>query len=179
MEMSYSGIGSRETPNKILILMREFGYQMAIRNLILRSGAAKGADTAFELGAMDGLGKMEIFLAKKLMFNHPSQLYDIPQAAFDIAREIHPVFNSLKYCQQRLMARNVQQICGAKLNDKSKFVICWTKDWCESHKTYSRSTGGTGLAIALASLLDIPVFNIANPIRLNQAYQYAESLIKQ
>lgn len=61
-----------------------------------------------------------------------------------------------------LMARNCQQVLGPNLDDPSKFVLCWTPDGCEHASTRSRTTGGTGLAISVASEFGIPVFNMAN-----------------
>ena len=46
----YAGIGSRETPPQVLEQMRKIGTFLAERHYVLRSGGAKGADTAFELG---------------------------------------------------------------------------------------------------------------------------------
>ena len=44
----YTGIGSRETPKDIMQLMSKLAYKLASEGYILRSGAAQGADTAFE-----------------------------------------------------------------------------------------------------------------------------------
>lgn len=41
-------------------------------------------------------------------------------------------------------------------------VVCWTPDGCESQATRTKATGGTGLAIALADSMGIPVFNLRN-----------------
>lgn len=66
------------------------------------------------------------------------------------------------------MARNVCQIKGLNINKNSKFVICWTKDGCESHLTRTRKTGGTGLAISVASKLGIPIYNLKNEDSYNR-----------
>ncbi len=46
----YSGIGSRETPDDIIDVMKQLGKKLADQGWILRTGGAKGADQAFELG---------------------------------------------------------------------------------------------------------------------------------
>ena len=38
--MFYTGIGSRETPREVMVVMYHFAIQMAERGLILRSGGA-------------------------------------------------------------------------------------------------------------------------------------------
>lgn len=171
----FAGIGSRETPAKIMELMTEFAYQAAKRGVGLRSGAAPGADTAFELGATDAQGPKQIFLPWKGFNGSDSPYVDKPpQLAFDIASTIHPVWNVLKQSAKQLVARNMQQIAGPNLDDPVIMVVCWTKDGCESKETYSIKTGGTGTAIAFASTLDIPIFNIRTVARYKQALEYLE-----
>ncbi len=66
---SYTGVGSRETPDDILILMRRIGYVMAMKGISLRTGEADGADHAFYKGVVDandvhGVNfKNEVFVA--------------------------------------------------------------------------------------------------------------------
>ena len=47
----FSGIGSRKTPLEICKIMTRIGEKLQEKGYILRSGAAIGADKAFELGA--------------------------------------------------------------------------------------------------------------------------------
>ena len=72
------------------------------------------------------------------------------------------------------MARNVCQIKGFNINENSNFVICWTKDGCESHLTRTRKTGGTGLAISVASKLGIPIYNLKNEESYNRLKKFVE-----
>ena len=55
-----------------------------------------------------------------------------------------------------------QQILGLELDCPTEFVVCWTPDGCESHLKRTSKTGGTGLAISLASKLGIPIYNLYN-----------------
>ena len=50
MEYYYAGIGARKTPNHVLKYMELQGKLLAEKGYILRSGGAKGADSAFERG---------------------------------------------------------------------------------------------------------------------------------
>lgn len=59
----YTGVGSRETPNKVIDLMYRIAKFLAERNWILRSGGAVGADKAFENGCDNVNGKKEIYFA--------------------------------------------------------------------------------------------------------------------
>ena len=171
----YSGIGSRQTPPDVLKQMQEFAFQAAKKGYVLRSGAAPGADSAFEQGCDDVQGKKEIFLPWRNFNHNPSTLYPPTQEAIDLSVNVHPAVQFLKHPVKLLIARNMHQILGSDLNTPVDFVICWTHDGCESHETYGKKTGGTGSAIALASQNHIPIFNIQNPSR----YIYAVECLLQ
>lgn len=57
--VAYAGIGSRRTPDDVLVLMYAIARMAAARGLWLYSGHADGADWAFERGAG---GRATIFL---------------------------------------------------------------------------------------------------------------------
>lgn len=169
---TYAGIGSRKAPEDILNLMREFAFHAAAAEWILRSGGAEGADITFEQGCDDGDGQKEIFLPWKGFNGSNSSLFPASDDAYTLASGIHPTWRILKEPARKLVARNMHQILGADLNTPVRCVVCWTPDGCESARTYSRKTGGTGTAIKLASLNHIPVFNLANKDRYFDAVAF-------
>lgn len=148
----YTGIGSRSTPNDVLRLMTRTASRLEQLGWFLRSGGAKGADTAFELGTKT----KEVYYAKD---GDNTMLQSI-------ASKFHPKWNILPIYVKQLMARNVLQVIGRDLNTPSHMVICWTPDGCESDSTRSITTGGTGLAISIADYYKIPIYNLANTDRL-------------
>lgn len=168
----YTGIGSRRTPPEALEQMVYFGRLAATAGWTLRSGAADGADSAFELGCNLEVGRKEIFLPWAGFMGHTGAYESAPPEAFQIAATIHPKWSTLMPSVKALHARNTQQVLGRELNSPSQFVICWTPDGCESYSTRSIRTGGTGTAIYLASKRGIPVYNIFNPGRLEDAVQH-------
>jgi len=145
----YTGVGARDTPDNILELMKSIAIFLKSLGFVLRSGRAKGADSAFESGAGN---QKEIFYAK-----------DATQESIDLAARYHPVFDKLPEYVQKLHGRNSFQVLGKDLKTPSNFLICWTKDGCKNHKTRSNKTGGTGTAISIASEHNINVYNLANP----------------
>jgi hypothetical protein len=152
--MFYTGIGSRETPIDIQRIMYRFAQVMAEQGMTLRSGGADGADTAFECGARKAEGTMEIYLPW-VGFNGRSSHFTRPSdAAYDIASEIHPAWFKCSRGAKALHARNCHQILGMDLNSPSSFVVCWTPG--------GKLVGGTRTALVLASLNNIPVFNLFN-----------------
>ena len=159
---SVAGIGSRETPDLMLTLMADIGHALALRGVIVRSGGADGADTAFEKGALRARvqGTFEGF-APWAGFNGRRWPVKVPAEAFDLVDEFHPAGKSLRDAPRKLMARNAQQVLGVDLESPSALVLCWTKDGADGDvvKT-TQATGGTGHAIRIASAYFVPVWNL-------------------
>lgn len=143
--------------------MRKVAARLAQRGLVLRSGAAAGADSAFEDGCDAALGGKEIWLPWP-GFNGYADTDLLPtEAHFTCAADLHPGWARLSHGAKKLHARNVGQVLGQDLESPVAFVLCWTPDGCESETTRTEDTGGTGTAIALASQRSIPIFNLRNP----------------
>lgn len=167
----YSGVGARKTPGKILNFwdenpmssLRRWGHWLGSLKLTLRSGAANGADHAFEYGCDEASGKKEIYLPWKNFNSSDSDQFYIPRVAYEIAGDIYGVtWKFQKNATKKFMARNMMQIMGLGLDEPSKFVLCWTTDGCTARKNRTVKTGGTGQAIAYADEMGIPVFNFKN-----------------
>ncbi len=144
--------------------MRRLASRLAANGFVLRSGGADGADKAFQAGCEDAGGRSEIWLPWQ-GFNGAGHTGLYPgKAHFDLASQLHPAWASLPRSVRSLHARNVGQVLGANLDVEASFVICWTPDGCESHASRTKGTGGTGMAISVATALgrSIPVFNLAN-----------------
>lgn len=152
---AYAGIGSRKTPPDILAEMTSLGMSLGKSEWILRSGAADGADSAFEEGCDIVGGWKEIYLPWRGFNDHTSEFYNIPEEAYKIAATIHPAWNYLKPWVKSLHARNCQQVLGRTLDDPVEMVICWTPK--------GKTVGGTVTAINLALSRGIKVVNLAEP----------------
>ena len=173
----YTGIGARLTPGPLidsheaspLSILRRWGYTLALLGFTLRSGAADGADHAFENGcnlAGNLIGsefepcRKEIYLPWAGFNGSQSALHYIPSEAFEIAADIYGVgWKHLKLAVKKLMARNILQVMGIGLDEPSTFVLCWTRDGCNTADARTKETGGTGQAIAYADEMNIPIFN--------------------
>lgn len=169
-QLFYSGVGSRETPQHVQDTMRTVAAELGARGWTLRSGHAEGADSAFELGAF-GRSK-EIYLPWN-GFNgrhfgvddaiNPAALDNYKQAMV-YAEHFHPAWEKCSRGARGLHTRNIYQILGQDLNTPVKCVVCWTKD--------GKSSGGTGQALRLAEYLEIPVFNLHDPAKLEELADY-------
>lgn len=157
----YTGVGSREVPPEILTLMNRFAQMEQSFGNILRSGGAKGSDSAFEAGA----GNLkEIYYANQAN-----------EAAMEIAKYFHPAWHKCSNYARRLHGRNAFQVLGMDLNTPSKFLICWTPDGCKSHATRNYTTGGTGTAISIAEAHGVPIVNLYNYDDYQHVLNYVNS----
>ena len=82
----YTGVGSRKSSDRILDIMTRIAQKMSKTGLILRSGAADGADTAFRKGAEFE----EIY--------YPS---DCTDESIALARKYHAAWDNLKNVKSR------------------------------------------------------------------------------
>lgn len=160
---TYAGIGSRQTPPGVLAEMQDLAHAFALQGFTLRSGAADGADAAFEAGAHRGRGRSEIYLPWRGFNGHSSGLFGVTDAARKLAASVHPRWSSLSQGAQSLHARSCYQILGRHLDAPCAFVCCWTPDACEGWAGRTRETGGTATGIVLAERCRIPVFNLQAP----------------
>jgi len=159
--MKYAGIGSRTVPPHIITQIEEFAKSAAEQGWLLRSGGADGCDLAFERGAVQGKGQMEIFLPWKGFNNNPSLLYKKSDKAEQIAQQFHPKWTMLERAVRNLHSRNVHQILGINCDDPVDFVVCYTADGCEDGNKTTINTGGTGQALRIATYYKIPIYNLA------------------
>jgi hypothetical protein len=156
MAKYYSGIGSRETPEDICKFMTRLAKKLAGEGWTMRSGAADGADTAFETGSNDVNENLtELYLPSpnykgrtKAVLTEPSE------EAYKIAEEFHPNWGACKPFVRKLLARDSHQVLGADLKTPSKFVVCWTPN--------ASASGGTGQAIRIATRHNIPVYDLGD-----------------
>lgn len=152
----YTGVGSRKTPKEILKLITEIGYKLYLNGWILRSGAAKGADKAFELKVPQK--RKRIYTPKNFDFEeyNYSFCYSEIKSVMDSHLDIDD-YNP--YCKT-LILRDVNQVLGSqKTKDhmvKSKFLVCWTP-----HPDYNKvSFGGTRFAVRIAVKYHIKIYNL-------------------
>jgi len=140
----YTGVGKRDTPLHILDIMTKLAVKLS-PHYTLRSGGARGADKAFEKGALSA----NIYYAA-----------DATEKSMQLAASYHPAWNSCGEWARKLHGRNSFQVLGDNLNSPSQFLLCWTPDGATSHQERSRATGGTGTAISIASAHGVPVYNL-------------------
>ena len=157
----FTGIGSRAIPESYGRALADMcAWVSQTSGLELWSGHANGSDTWCEEGIDRVNGAKKIFLPWK-NFNESDSVYVVKDdRAYDIAAIYHPCFRSLSRGAKALMARNSHQVLGWNLEERSKFVLCYTPN--------GSGSGGTGQAIRIANDYGIPVID---------AGRYADSLL--
>lgn len=143
----YAGIGSRQTPEVVQVLMADLAGFYARNQYTLRSGGAQGADQAFERGCDLYNGPKEIFTSDS---THIDQEW-----VHKLVWDFHPNPYALKGRSFRLMARNGLQVFGADGQTPVQFIFCWTPG--------GKISGGTGQALRIARQYAIPVYNLGDP----------------
>lgn len=187
VEKFYTGIGSRETPDDILDMMRRLGATLGRLGWTLRSGGAKGADTAFEEGARAVQGARRIYLPKEGFGPLPRKgdtMSVVPETAFgrslwdmacEIAEPLHPVYARLDVDTRRKLTRNVFQVLGDSLRQPSTMVVCYgTGPAFDSQQRCVDVKGGTGLAVRLAAEYRVPVYNLFLPEHQDRIERFLE-----
>lgn len=158
----YAGIGSRETPAPVLVLIGKIASKLAAAGYVVRSGGAPGADEAFvELLRPH---QTEVYLpwpGFNEFDNENAKLLAPTPEAYDHAAQFHPSWKFLRFGGKKLIARDSHQILGPDIANPvySEFVICWTKK--------GKEVGGTAQAIRIANSLKIPVYNLGNDTTYN------------
>lgn len=161
---AYTGVGSRETPEDVLVLMRDAAQALAEKDWTLRTGRAPGADRAFERGAfLAGArpDRVEVYLPWPKFEegegwyaptrDHPSK------EALEAGPTFVPHWDHLKRGARQLHARNVHQVLGEDVTSPvwSSFVLYWAREDSDGNPL-----GGTATAVRIAAFYGIPAFNL-------------------
>lgn len=165
MPMILTGVGSRETPPIILSLMNKIAVAFSQKGLILRSGGATGADSAFE-DYWDGT--KEIYLPWKGYNGKKGIVPVIDSRHTALASGVHPAWHKCSEGTKKMHCRNVCQVLGEDLKTPADLLVCWTKD--------GEPNGGTGVAIQLAMQHDIPVYNLYRSEAIRELREFYKSL---
>lgn len=190
MAKIYAGVGSRETPPDILLLMEDLGKALCEDGWMLSSGDAIGADRAFYYGALKARNfspeMVRIYLAYDGFWNGQDRVYvrdhvglldatkfkDTYDIATQLAFDARGSFEGLGRGGIALHTRNVFQIYGHSLQDIVKSVVYWGIPVGKSEKV----KGGTNTALQLAIKAEIPKrVNLYKEENIRAAIAYLDS----
>jgi len=174
--MTYAGIGSRETPQKVLDLMTEAAKYLEGIGYTLNTGktftAKPSSDPKYQAQYEERLafskkhnGKVgldeegadrafSLGATKKNLFGVDKP---VGQREMAVMQEIHPNPSALKEGAKKLMARNTNQVFGENLDTPVDFVLFYAQE-----TKGIRPEGGTGQAVEMARRKGIPTINMAD-----------------
>ena len=172
----YAGIGARNIPARSTVEIQSLAKMLSAQHYVLRSGAAMGADQAFEEAASSECGMKEIFLPWKGFNGHDSGTEWNEKKCISIAQIFHTDWDQLPKKVQLSCARNVAQILGPEpgISTPTQFVLCWAKDSVILGGKIVDCSGGTGHAVRIAAKNNIPVFNIIEKWSHKKFSEYIE-----
>ena len=166
----YTGVGSRDISQRSAVVLTYINKILASEGLVLRSGAANGADSICEIAyrkATTSSIDPYIYLPYN-GFNGrresvDSNIYvgsncDTWERAIALAKSVHPAKQYLTGFALLAHARNCYQVLGHDLETPSKILVCAAP--YDNKDGYV--TGGTKTAYKLAVLNDIPVINVVD-----------------
>lgn len=178
----YTGVGSRKCEDPVILaLMTSIAQELARQGYILRSGAAKGPDTAFEKGAPKHLRR--IYVPNESFGNRPKDEIIVPKKvdlmcwlrACSIAEQYHDLGRHMPQDMRDLMGRNVYQVLGDDLRTPSRFLICDAPGVVLNNEGKVVDVdGGTGLAVRLAVAHNIPIYHLSIPEHRHRMEQFVE-----
>lgn len=166
----WTGVGSRRSSPENHPVMTAFAQAMSAKGAILRSGAAPGPDTWFEEGAPPHL--RHIYVPNASFGKRKRSEIIVPKEvnltrwlrACSIAESLHPLGRHMSQEVRDLMGRNVFQVLGDDLKTPSKFLVCDAPDIVyDDQGRVVDVDGGTGMAVRIAALHNVPVYHLAVP----------------
>lgn len=156
-QLTYAGIGSRQTPRPVLETMTRMASWLADEGWHLHTGAAEGADTAFATGAPVEARTQYLPWRNFRRLSGPDCVVLTSgemHRCMANAAEMHPDWHRYNLSARKLHARTVAILLGADTRTPVDALVCWTPG--------AHFVGGTGMAIRIAHQCHIPVFNLAD-----------------
>lgn len=160
LEGFYTGVGSRNTPEYVLDDLASIARRLYLLGYVLRSGGAKGADSAFASAVPKG---------RRVIYTPKDEI--LPWAFWEAQRHVPenlPPFSQWKEYTRRLIARNMMQVLGMRGDSPSEFLVCWTPAGLED--------GGTGYALRCATAHGVPTYNLKQEDQKTQFYEFLEAM---
>ena len=144
----YTGVGSRDRPEEIGMLIQKIAYVLKKFDMKLRTGDAAGCDYDFRTGAeLAGASKENGYILALGVKDCTPEAQEVTQSV--LAPEHWANCNAHA---RKLLGRNSQQVLGEQLDSPTSCVIAWTPN--------GEPVGGTQVAIKVAWQRSIPVYNL-------------------
>lgn len=157
-----------DAPDDLNVVMEKVSNLLNNNGYTVRLGGNKGLEEIPE----QKFTRKELHLPWRGFNEKESKSTFNAKEAYVLAKQCSPVYDKLPDVVKAFLARNVRLILGRQLNSPLLFLITWSKDGCEAAKNRSIKTGNVGHVIAMADLMHVPVFNLANENAISRLESY-------
>jgi len=167
----YAVVSNNDTPQPILDRFIEIAKRLDALGYTARVGGNNsGVDQLVE----DTVSKKEVILPWRGFNDKESKLTFTLERAKAVAKQFHPVYESMSDGVKMFLARNARLVMGDKMVNPALFVLCWTEDGVETYRERNSRSGNAGHPIAIASAAGIQVFNLGKPGAYERLNMYLE-----
>lgn len=167
----YAVMANNGTPAPILERFLEIAKRLDALGYTARVGGNnEGVDQLVE----DAVSKKEVILPWRNFNEKDSKLTFTLERAKAVAKQFHPVYDTMSDPVKTFLARNARLIMGDKMVNPALFVLCWTEDGVETCRERNSRSGFSGHPIAIASAAGIQVFNLGKPGSYERLNMYLE-----
>ncbi|MHA2069140.1 MAG: DNA-processing protein DprA [Candidatus Thorarchaeota archaeon] len=161
----YAGIGSRKATTEACRIASDTAWALDKHGISLRSGGARGIDTAFYNGAIDHRMHLMSRDPDQVLYTHDPDVIrpeDATLEAIKYAKHFHPAWDRCSDYARKCHGRNMMIILGRDLHYPVDFVVYWTPT--------GLFTGGTGQGLRLAQDRGIKTFDLAADLPALEEY---------
>lgn len=174
----WTGIGSREVPAHITLMLQKVARYMSDNGHTLRSGGAAGSDTIFQKEVDPELTQIWIPWKGFNKVCKDGNHVVISDKSFNIARDFYldtgiiPWFDRMKQGAQKLHARNYFQVVGKEGLGEPKSEVCIYY----AEMNGDEPKGGTRSAVMVARHFGIPCYNLGISSDLDKLDKYLDGI---
>lgn len=168
MAKHYAGVGQRNITLQVAETMKQCASKLEAMGYILRSGGARGSDSAFESGVSNPSAKL-IYRpwndGKGIPLSKEDFIY-----SYNLLKELNiiPWIDNIDQVALKLHCRNVFQI-----TNQQKHNVNFVLYYCDRGSGLD-TQGGTRTAIVLAYKLGIKTYNLYEPKVLQKVENFIE-----
>jgi effector-binding domain-containing protein len=166
----YVGTGNKDIPPNIAEIFKRLAKELHELGYILRTGCLDGTEQVLESCDV----AKEVHIPWKGFNDRDTKFSYVAPEAKILAARYQPGYDGLKPVIQAFLAKNVRLVMGQNVKSPALFALIWSEDAAETVQEKSVKTGSVGHVIVIASLLKIPIFNLARPDAEARLKQYLQ-----
>lgn len=170
---AYGVVSNIKAPEPIIEKAKQVAEYLRDKPFMLRTG---GGNTEIENVFEKSTDNKELYLPWKNFNQKDSKIFRYDQHICDIARWQQPGYETVPLWQQSFFNRTVGVVLGKDGKSPVRFIIGWSYDSVEHAIHRTAKTGFIGVAVSVAALLKIPLFNLNNTDAFDRLKLYVNGM---